>query len=80
MWIQIRTMDGKRCAQVDNLSKLTRIDELKEKLVPLFDIESVRQRLFYRGKQVRPIIKPSAIFQAKHQCDLPLFADIMPDN
>jgi hypothetical protein len=47
-------MDGKRSAQVDNLSKLTKIDELKNKLVPLFDVEPIRQRLFYRGKQVRP--------------------------
>ncbi|XP_028404851.1 E3 ubiquitin-protein ligase UHRF1-like [Dendronephthya gigantea] len=52
MWIQIRTMDGKRSAQVDNLSKLTRIDDLKKRLVPLFDVEPVKQRLFYRGKQL----------------------------
>ena len=56
MWIQIRTMDGKRCAQVDNLSKLTRIDDLKKRLVPLFDVEPLKQRLFYRGKQVNLII------------------------
>ncbi len=58
MWIQIRTMDGKQSEQVDNLSKLTRIDELKKKLVPLFDVEPIRQRLFYRGKQVRQMINP----------------------
>lgn len=52
MWIQVRTMDGKQNVLVDNLSKLTGIDDLKEKLVSLFDVEPTRQRLFYRGKQV----------------------------
>ena len=52
MWIQVRTMDGKQNVQVDNLSKLTGIDDLKEKLVSLFDVEPTWQRLFYCGKQV----------------------------
>ena len=55
MWIQVRTMDGKKSSQVDGLSKLTRISELKKKIVAMFDIEEVNQRLFYRGKQVKTI-------------------------
>ena len=53
MWIQVRTMDGRRSARVDSLSKLTSIEELRERLVGEFGAEPERQRLFYRGKQVR---------------------------
>lgn len=53
MWIQVRTMDGKETHRVDSLSKLTKVDELRLKILELFKIEPERQRLFYRGKQVR---------------------------
>lgn len=53
MWIQVRTMDGKETHRVDSLSKLTKVDELRLKIVELFKVEPERQRLFYRGKQVR---------------------------
>lgn len=46
-------MDGKDSTQVDNLSKLTKIEELKRKLEVIFKVEQKRQRLFYRGKQVK---------------------------
>ena len=52
MWIQVRTMDGRKSARVDSLSKLTTIEELRERLVGEFGAEPERQRLFYRGKQV----------------------------
>ena len=52
MWIQVRTMDGRKSARVDSLSKLTTIEELRERLVGEFGVEPERQRLFYRGKQV----------------------------
>ena len=55
MWIQVRTMDGRKSARVDNLSKLTTIDQLREKLVEEFHAEPERQRLFYRGKQVSAV-------------------------
>ena len=55
MWIQVRTMDGRKSARVDNLSKLTTIDQLREKLVEEFQAEPERQRLFYRGKQVSTV-------------------------
>ena len=45
-------MDGRRNVRVDNLSKLTHIEELRERLVEHFQAEPERQRLFYRGKQV----------------------------
>lgn len=45
-------MDGRRSVRVDNLSKLTHIEELRERLVEYFQAEPERQRLFYRGKQV----------------------------
>ncbi|XP_020629479.1 E3 ubiquitin-protein ligase UHRF1-like isoform X1 [Orbicella faveolata] len=52
MWIQVRTMDGKRSAQVDNLSKLTKIEELRKKLEGPFEVPPNMQRLFFRGKQL----------------------------
>uniref|UniRef100_A0A4W4ELA1 E3 ubiquitin-protein ligase UHRF n=1 Tax=Electrophorus electricus TaxID=8005 RepID=A0A4W4ELA1_ELEEL len=52
MWIQVRTMDGKQTHRVDSLSKLTKVDDLRVKILELFDVEPERQRLFYRGKQM----------------------------
>ncbi|CAJ1060810.1 hypothetical protein L3Q82_025664 [Xyrichtys novacula] len=52
MWIQVRTMDGKVTHRVDSLSKLTKVDELRGKILELFKVEPERQRLFYRGKQM----------------------------
>lgn len=52
MWIQVRTMDGQRSTQVDGLSKLTKIEELRTKLEEAFDVPPNKQRLFFRGKQV----------------------------
>eukprot|EP00058_Branchiostoma_floridae_P015066 XP_002600554.1 hypothetical protein BRAFLDRAFT_205176 [Branchiostoma floridae] len=53
MWIQVRTMDGKRQVQIDGLSKLTKIEELRGRVEELFDDSPPdRQRLFYRGKQL----------------------------
>ena len=53
MWIQVRTMDGKETHRIDSLSKLTKVDELRLKIAQLFKVEPERQRLFYRGKQVK---------------------------
>ena len=53
MWIQVRSMDGKKVIRVDGLSKLTKIEDLRKKLIDPFDAPVERQRLFYRGKQVR---------------------------
>lgn len=52
MWIQIRTMDGKKSFQVDGISKLTKIEELREKMEKDLDAVPSRQRLFFGGKQV----------------------------
>ncbi|XP_042271747.1 E3 ubiquitin-protein ligase UHRF1 [Thunnus albacares] len=52
MWIQVRTMDGKETHRVDSLSKLTKVDELRLKIMAIFNVEPERQRLFYRGKQM----------------------------
>lgn len=57
MWIQVRTMDGKETHRVDSLSKLTKVDELRLKITELFKVEPEMQRLFYRGKQVRELVK-----------------------
>ena len=46
-------MDGRKSVRVDNLSKLTTIEELREKLSSDFDTAPDKQRLFYRGKQAR---------------------------
>lgn len=55
MWIQVRLMDGSRSARFDGLSKLTKIEQLREKIAEEFEVEVARQRLFYRGKQVRMV-------------------------
>lgn len=52
MWIQVRTMDGKETHRIDSLSKLTKVDELRVRILELFSVEPERQRLFYRGKQM----------------------------
>lgn len=52
MWIQVRTMDGKETHRVDSLSKLTKVEELRQKIHEVFGVKPDRQRLFYRGKQV----------------------------
>lgn len=54
MWIQVRTMDGKVTHTVDSLSRLTKVEELRKKIQALFHVEPGLQRLFYRGKQVKP--------------------------
>lgn len=67
MWIQVRTMDGKETHRVDSLSKLTKVDELRLKIMELFKVEPERQRLFYRGKQVRgQVLCPSAVHGGIH--------------
>ena len=45
-------MDGRKTVQIDDLSKLTKLEELRERLVEPFEAEPEQQRLFYRGKQV----------------------------
>ena len=50
-------MDGRKSVRLDDLSKLTKIETLRERLVEHFEAETQRQRLFYRGKQVRNTLK-----------------------
>uniref|UniRef100_A0A8D2LQ20 E3 ubiquitin-protein ligase UHRF n=1 Tax=Varanus komodoensis TaxID=61221 RepID=A0A8D2LQ20_VARKO len=52
MWIQVRTMDGKETHRVDSLSKLTKVEDLRQKIYEVFQVAPDRQRLFYRGKQM----------------------------
>ena len=52
MWIQVRSMDGRKTVQLQNLSKLTRVEEVREKLEEHFGAPPEQQRLFYRGKQL----------------------------
>ena len=53
MWIQVRSFDGKKSKQIDNLSKLTKIEDLRDLLVDYFEAPVDHQRLFFRGKQVK---------------------------
>lgn len=62
MWIQVRTIDGKKTVRVDNLSKLTKIEDLRERLIEHFDAQPADQRLFYRGKQVGFVVCSMWIF------------------
>ncbi|XP_038625422.1 E3 ubiquitin-protein ligase UHRF2 isoform X2 [Tachyglossus aculeatus] len=52
MWIQVRTIDGTETQTIDDLSRLTKIESLREKIRELFAVSPDRQRLFYRGKQL----------------------------
>jgi E3 ubiquitin-protein ligase UHRF1 len=45
-------MDGRKNVRLDDLSKLTKIEDLREKLVASFGTQPSQQRLFYRGKQL----------------------------
>ena len=53
MWIRARTIDGKRSVQIDDISKLTKIEDLRVKLDKEFGIPPEKQRLFFAGKQVQ---------------------------
>ncbi|XP_058683565.1 E3 ubiquitin-protein ligase UHRF2 isoform X5 [Poecile atricapillus] len=52
MWIQVRTIDGTETQTIDDLSRLTKIECLREKIEETFRVSPDRQRLFYRGKQL----------------------------
>ncbi|XP_060618282.2 E3 ubiquitin-protein ligase UHRF2 [Anolis sagrei] len=52
MWIQVRTIDGAQTHTIDDLSRLTKIESLREKIQESFRVSPERQRLFYRGKQL----------------------------
>ncbi|XP_064357128.1 E3 ubiquitin-protein ligase UHRF2-like isoform X1 [Dromaius novaehollandiae] len=52
MWIQVRTIDGTETHTIDDLSRLTKIECLREKIQETFRVTPDRQRLFYRGKQL----------------------------
>ncbi|KAM9587723.1 E3 ubiquitin-protein ligase UHRF2 isoform 1-T1 [Morphnus guianensis] len=52
MWIQVRTIDGTQTQTIDDLSRLTKIECLREKIQETFRVSPDRQRLFYRGKQL----------------------------
>ncbi|XP_074850979.1 E3 ubiquitin-protein ligase UHRF2 isoform X2 [Carettochelys insculpta] len=52
MWIQVRTIDGTETQTIDDLSRLTKIECLREKIQESFRVSPERQRLFYRGKQL----------------------------
>ena len=45
-------MDVLNNVRIDDLSKLTNVEELRERLVEHFHAEPSHLRLFYRGKQV----------------------------
>ncbi|XP_058025995.1 E3 ubiquitin-protein ligase UHRF2 isoform X1 [Ahaetulla prasina] len=52
MWIQVRTIDGAQTRTIDDLSRLTKIESLREKIQESFRVSPELQRLFYRGKQL----------------------------
>lgn len=55
MWIQVRTIDGTETRTVEDLSRLTKIESLRLKIQEIFNVDPEKQRLFYRGKQVRNV-------------------------
>ena len=51
MYIQVVTIDGKQ-KTVLNVSKLTKIKDLKEEIEEEFSIEKSKQALFFSGKHL----------------------------
>jgi E3 ubiquitin-protein ligase UHRF1 len=47
-------MVGNKQVRLDDLSKLTKIQDVREMIENHFEVEPARQLLFYRGKMVRP--------------------------
>ena len=43
----MRTISGSKTVRVDNLSKLTKIEDLRERLVEPFEADVGQQRLFF---------------------------------
>uniref|UniRef100_A0A7M4E8C9 E3 ubiquitin-protein ligase UHRF n=1 Tax=Crocodylus porosus TaxID=8502 RepID=A0A7M4E8C9_CROPO len=56
MWIQVRTIDGTETQTIDDLSRLTKIESLRQKIQETFRVSPDRQRLFYRGKQINELV------------------------
>uniref|UniRef100_A0A2K5P257 RING-type E3 ubiquitin transferase n=1 Tax=Cercocebus atys TaxID=9531 RepID=A0A2K5P257_CERAT len=52
MWIQVRTIDGSKTCTIEDVSRKATIEELRERVWALFDVQPECQRLFYRGKQL----------------------------
>ena len=50
MWINVRTFCGQNTKRLDNLSKLTKVGELRDMVHEAFDVLPRNQKLFYRGK------------------------------
>ncbi|XP_065843411.1 E3 ubiquitin-protein ligase UHRF1-like [Oscarella lobularis] len=60
MWVKVRSMDGSgKIVSIGDLSRVTKIADLKEKLVVEFDASPEHQRLFFRGKQ---LANPNTLF------------------
>jgi E3 ubiquitin-protein ligase UHRF1 len=45
--------DSNKTLRVDGLSKLSKVEDLREKLVDFFEAPVEKQMLIFRGKQVR---------------------------
>ena len=53
MWIIVKSMmNNNDTLRVDSLSKLTKIEDLRERLVEHFNAPIEKQMLIFRGKQV----------------------------
>ena len=55
MWVKVRMMAGGRQCQIDGLSKLTKIEELRKRVQQELEktdgeLEPSKQRLFFAGK------------------------------
>lgn len=52
MYVQVRTIDGKQKITL-NVSKTISVENFRKEVEKAFDVPCDKQRLFYRGKQVR---------------------------
>ena len=56
MWLKVRMMVGGRESQVEGLSKLTKIEELRKRIQEEMEereegeLDPAKQRLFFKGK------------------------------
>lgn len=55
MYVKVRTMDGSQTAVV-TISKLTSVEDFRSMVEEKLKVAADRQRLFYRGKQVRCLL------------------------
>ena len=69
MWVKVRMMAGGRESQIDELSKLSTIEELRKRIQEEMEekdgeLEPANQRLFFKGKVRELFVTMNCIWSA----------------